>query len=352
MPVRRRWLGCFTGLSLLASASTFAEPPVTVPPSPSTPLISAEPAAQPDQNLRLSTHEQLLAVRRVLDAFTTSANPRHLGDAQRRLLSIPATQRTATFFLYRASLRQSLHQFKQARADLDAALALAPDTRQAHLMGFNIAIVQGQMAVAQRACAQLTQADLFRAACHAQLQALNGNPEAAFVALKAALSQQLLTASAQAKLWAVTTLADIAERRADYSEAETLWQLALSLKQGDLYARARLCELHVMQQQWQAAIRLTDNHLDIDNLAVCRARALQATGDGADLIAQLAQRFAEARWRGEILHKRAFAEYLLLMGNEPDEALAMARENWQHQRELPDERLLQRARLAAGQESG
>ena len=68
------------------------------------------------------------------------------------------------------------------------------------------------------------------------------------------------------------------------------------------------------------------------------------------LAAQLQQRFDEAKWRGEVLHKRTLAEYLLYVADRPAEALQVARDNWQSQREWPDRQLLLAAERASGEQ--
>ena len=81
-----------------------------------------------------------------------------------------------------------------------------------------------------------------------------------------------------------------------------------------------------------------------------RAIALQATGSGQakSLVESLDERFTEARWRGNLLHQRDYARFLLDIQQQPDAALAYAQENWQSQREPMDTRLLLRAAGATG----
>ena len=85
----------------------------------------------------------------------------------------------------------------------------------------------------------------------------------------------------------------------------------------------------------------------VDALAVSAAIAQKQLGEGEQLIAMLRKRFDEALWRGEILHKRAYAQFLLDIEQDAQAALVMAEENWAHQREWPDEVILARARAAS-----
>lgn len=61
---------------------------------------------------------------------------------------------------------------------------------------------------------------------------------------------------------------------------------------------------------------------------------------------RLRERFAEAKWRGAMLHKRDFARFQLDVEQQPEVALKFAMANWQSQREPPDTRLALRAAQA------
>jgi hypothetical protein len=67
----------------------------------------------------------------------------------------------------------------------------------------------------------------------------------------------------------------------------------------------------------------------------------------SELNSRLRQRFEEARWRGALLHARDVARFELDIENQPQEALRLAIENWESQREPLDARLLLRSALAA-----
>ena len=67
----------------------------------------------------------------------------------------------------------------------------------------------------------------------------------------------------------------------------------------------------------------------------------------AALKTRLNQRFEEARWRGNLLHKRDLARFLLDVENDPEAAFTYAWQNWQTQREPADTALILRASAAA-----
>jgi hypothetical protein len=68
--------------------------------------------------------------------------------------------------------------------------------------------------------------------------------------------------------------------------------------------------------------------------------------DGAALQAQLAARFASAQARGELLHAREAANFVLEQGDAAT-ALRLARQNWKTQREPADLRVLAMAGRAS-----
>ncbi|AKH68985.1 hypothetical protein IMCC21906_01307 [Spongiibacter sp. IMCC21906] len=328
---------------------SWAQPPLWSPEKADAVLISVPDNVITADDEATATKSPLVRAKAALARFSETTDPRYLGDAQRALLTVSPEKQNVEFFLYRASMYQSLHQFDEASTDLQAALNEEPANRQAQLMQFNIAFVQGDYAHADRACKKLSaSADLYAASCEAHLRAASGQAgpkeaKAAFTDLKRSLASRLLGESLQAQHWTVSTLADIAERATMYAEAEAMWRLAMTMQANDLYARDRLCELQLIRGNIQSALKVSEGFEKLDALAVCRATALKASGDAELLLADLTQRFNEAQWRGELLHKRAYAQYLLLMPNQEQNALSMAKRNWQNQRELPDERLLSAA---------
>ena len=62
---------------------------------------------------------------------------------------------------------------------------------------------------------------------------------------------------------------------------------------------------------------------------------------------QLRDRFAASRLRGDRVHLREEARFTLHLLNAPEEALKLAQENWQVQKEPSDIRVLFEAALAA-----
>lgn len=284
-----------------------------------------------------------------------SGDPRYLGYAQALIDRWPEDRLTDRLRVLRATLRQSLHQFDSARADLERVISGPSDTRQriqARLTLANLELVQGRYNEARQHC-QALQSDypgLIAKSCLASVKARTADPQKAYrnLAQQLAESKGRQPADSTSRLWTEGTLGDIAAQ-AGLPEAELHWRRVLQASPSDLYIRAQLSDWHLEQDQFGRVLTLTEGFEAVDTLAVIRAIAMKRTGHpGSDeLIRRLRQRFEEARWRGTLLHARDVARFLLDVENQPQAALRLAIENWESQREPLDTRLLLRAALAS-----
>jgi tetratricopeptide (TPR) repeat protein len=307
------------------------------------------------QTSDIRTAQQLAdQVRTHLQQARSEGDPRFLGYAQRLLQDWPADRMTDSLRVLRATLWQSLHRFDEAREDLNLVLNRDGDTRdhvQALLTLANLEIVQGRYAEALTACKKLEKLypGLIAASCEAQVLARTGQADSAYTELKALMQQAQGEGNITPMLWAEGTLADIAAQLG-LPVAEEHWRNVLAQDPDDLYSRTQLADWLIQKQRFEQAVALTEGYNDVDSLAVLRAIALQATGSGQakSLVESLDERFTEARWRGNLLHQRDYARFLLDIRRQPDAALTYAQENWQSQREPMDTRLLLRAAGATG----
>ena len=312
------------------------------------------PDLAPIQLTDIGTADQLAdRVKTHLQQARSEGDPRFLGYAQRLLQGWPTDQMTDSLRVLRATLWQSLHRFEDARADLNRVLAGDGRTQhhvQALLTLANLEIVQGRYADALPACNQFAEhyPGLIAASCQAQVLARTGQADAAYKDLKALTQQNQLRSNTTAMLWAEGTLADIAAQLGE-PIAEQHWRNVLALDPDDLYSRTQLADWLIQRERYGQAVALTKGYDNVDSLAVLRAIALQASGStqAKGLIETLDERFSEARWRGNLLHQRDYARFLLDLRQQPAEALKYASENWQDQREPMDTRLLLRAANAS-----
>lgn len=281
-------------------------------------------------------------------------DPRFLGYAERLLDALPDERMTDRLRVLKATWLQSLHRFDDARAELETVLN-NPDAQrrnriQALLTLANQEAVQGHYDKAAAACDRLmaTYSGLIAQSAVALVQARTGHADTAYQSLQRALEGQPRTGPV-ARAWVEGTLGDLAAQLG-LPAAEQHWRKTLQLDPTDLYSRAAYVDWLIQRQRYSEALALTKGYEKVDPLAVARTIALTAAGlpEARAMTDRMNERFREARWRGNLLHKRDYARYLLDIAGDPEEALVWARKNWVTQREPLDTRLLLRAALAAG----
>ena len=291
--------------------------------------------------------------KRAIEAARATGDPRFLGQAQAALgpwwtASDPPTPA----LVLRATLKQSQHDFAGALADLDRLLAIAPADAQARLTRATVLTVTGQYDKARRDCASLTTlaSPLVVAACDASPAALSGDVALAYRNLVQALERP--GEAPGLREWGETLAAEIAARRGDFIAAETHFRVAHALDPHDSYLRAAYADFLLDQRRPRDVLPLVRNETKNDSLLLRLALAEQALPDERVAFdrhrSELAARFEAARARGDSLHRREEARFRLAIENDARAALALARENWNVQREPADLRVLLEAAYAAG----
>ena len=286
-----------------------------------------------------------------LRRYQKLSDPRFLGRAQATLA--PWWGQAAPpheVLLLRATIRQSLHDFDDARADLDRAVAERPDDAQAQLIRAVVATVTADYARARGSCAAVARLSsaLVAAACTAPLDAIAGQADAAYANLAATLAAAR-GADAGVRGWARTTLAELALIRGDRAAAAGHLRVALELDAGDAYARDLLADIMLLEGRAADASALLAGLEAIDSHLVRRAIAERASGgpDAQKLVAAMRDRIAAAAARGDRIHLREEARFALAVDGDAAAALRLARDNWAVQKELADARLLAEAAVAA-----
>ena len=280
------------------------------------------------------------------------SDPRYLGRAQATLsrwwdLADPP----ASVLLLRATIRQSLHDFISARADLDRVIALRPDDAQAHLTRAVVATVTADYAAARDSCARVAELApaLIATTCSAQIDGVTGNAAAATTRLQHALDDAA-AADPSLRGWALSALAELSIVRGDNAAATAQFGAALALDPDDAYARAGLADVLMWSGRAPEASALLAGHEAIDNLLVRRAIAEHAAGgpEAAKWTRAMRDRIAAAAERGDRIHMREEARFDLEVEGDAPRALAIALDDWAVQKELADARLVAAAAIAAG----
>lgn len=303
-------------------------------------------AAAPDQ-VELAVELARADIRR----YQRLSDPRFLGRAQATLapwwtLAAPPHD----VLLLRATIRQSLHDFDGAKADLDRAVAERPDDAQAQLTRAVVATVTADYGKARASCAAVARlaGPLVAAACDAPLDAIAGQADAAYARLVNVLATAR-GADAGVRGWARTALAELALVRGDRDAAAAHLRTALQIDGSDAYARNLLADVLQLEGRAAEASALLAGLEAIDSHLVRRAIAEHAVhGPDADkLVAAMRDRIAAAATRGDRIHLREEAMFALAIDRDAAAALRLARDNWAVQKELADARLLAEAAVAA-----
>jgi tetratricopeptide (TPR) repeat protein len=304
--------------------------------------------AQDPTNLELAVR----LARRYIQIGRAESDPRYNGYAQAALQNWwnEATPPVEVLVL-RATLRQNRHDFDDALKDLSTALTIDPRNAQAWLTQAVILQVQGRLEAAHAACARLVPlaVPLVTATCLADVASVSGDAQQGYDMLSRALAAPA-TVDASPRLWSLTVLAEIAARIGDADEAERHFRAALALDTRDAYLLGAYADFLLDHGRAAETRDLLAGETRADPLFLRLVLAEKAIGvsDLRDHVAILSARFEASRMRGDTVHRREEARFLLHLANRPVEALSRAQENWQVQREPWDARLVLEAALAAG----
>ena len=304
--------------------------------------------AQNPTNLPLATE----VARRLISQARREADPRYLGQAEVALA--PWWNQAAPpvdVLVLRATIRQSLHDFPTALADLDAALAIDRHHAQAWLTKATVHTVRGEFEAARRACVPLLRLsdNLTATTAAATVASLTGEADRSLRLLGDTLARES-QAPVATRIWALTQLAETAERLGRVAEAEQHFRAALALSPHDPYLLGAYADFLMEQRRPAEVAVLLRDFTRMDGLLLRLAEAHAAVPKSPSLdseMAELTARFANARERGDRVHLREEARFHLRLLGQAATALQLARDNWGVQKEPADARLLLETARAA-----
>jgi len=279
-----------------------------------------------------------------------SGDLRFLGYAEAVLVSwVDAPTPDPAVLVLQATIQQSRHEFEPALMTLDRAIAARRDSPQAWLTRATVLRVMGRYAEAEQACLEFARlADpAVGAICRQGVLALHGNLAAAYDTL---LHQPAAGMGNAENAWRDSELGEMAVRLGNDSDAERWFQRVLALSSHDFYVRAAYADLLLRQHRPAEVLVLLKGQDSIEPLLLRIAiaqRQLRAP-ELAHSRTLLAAAFATETLRGEAVHRREQARYLLEVTAQPQQALEVALRNWQVQREPDDALVVIDAARAAG----
>ena len=289
-----------------------------------------------------------------LDRSRALGDPRFLGRAEAALAPWPVSPMAPPeVILLRAIILQSNHDFAGALSALAQVLHDRPKSAQAWLTRAAIYQAQANYSAAIADCGQFANLIIGLApdVCTASAMSLTGHAPLALRAVALSLTANASEAAREpaVAMWAMTLEAETAERLGDIS-AETRFARAMALDSHDPYLLGAWSDWLLDHGRANEVVGLLAGYTRIDLLLLRLTLAEQATHDPAlaGHVADLAARFEASRLRGDTVHRREEARFQLALLHQPAAALALARVNWNVQREPADARILLEAALAAG----
>jgi tetratricopeptide (TPR) repeat protein len=204
--------------------------------------------------------------RAYLDYGRDTGDARYLGRAEAVIAPWIAKQRpSGEALLVQATILQSRHQFAESRVILRGVLKRDPDNAQAWLTLSSVALVQGDMPEARRACAYLlgNLDGLVTAGCIGSWSAVNGNAESALHVIDALLAQEPNETPAL-KSWAHGLLADAAKYLGQNERADHEFKMALQFAPGDNFLLADYADFLLDNGRAREALSLVRGYAQSD----------------------------------------------------------------------------------------
>jgi predicted Zn-dependent protease len=310
-------------------------------------VLEEVPKSVPRSTAPLTADEAAVRARQLIDeARRSGGDPRLLGRAQATLapwwneVSPPPQLR-----ILRATLKQSFHDFEGALLDLDAQVAADPSDAQAWLTRATVLSVLARYPEAAASCERLASVSsaVVTGVCRAQVMGVTGRAKEAVALLES------LQPAAEERAWVLSVRGEVERWNGDDTRAEAALTQALAIDPTDTYSRLLLAQVLLDGEQPVRAAKLFEGRVVNDGELLMWVLALSAAKapEYEARRAELDERVAANRQRGETLHQREESRYALRLEGDSAKALELAVKNWAVQKEPADARVLLEAAVAA-----
>jgi Tfp pilus assembly protein PilF len=258
------------------------------------------------------------------------------------------SQVVAQALVLHATVLQSRHDFTGALLSLNRALALRPDDVQAWLTRATVLRVVGRYDESLAACQEVSRrgAESVAELCTQGVLGMTGGLPLAYERIRDLPAQG---SSVPERAWRASELGEMALRLGNEQEAEHWFRRGLELAPEDFYLRGAYADFLLRASRPQEVRTLLAGSENLEPLMLRLAIAQKSLHDPAlpGSRARLAAAFAAEMQRGDGVHRREQARFLLDVEEQPRAALSAALQNWETQREPEDVLILVRAAQAA-----
>ncbi len=252
--------------------------------------------------------------------------------------------------IFQAEIQQYFHQFDQA---LDTLSELG-ENASTDLLHASIYFTQGKFQQAHQHCKRLfgQVENLMALTCISQANSLQGELDKAYKVLTAAITH-IPSNSSHSRSWAYVTLAEMAERKADYETAKVFYEKALEINPVDIPTRIAYADILLQENNSLKTKTITLDYLHNDLLRLRYVRAInliennKAAEKNSEYL-KLKHRVEHYTEKNQHLHYDLLAEYYLYIKQDTGQALKWAKRHWQQQKTPRDARLLARVAQQAG----
>ncbi len=268
----------------------------------------------------------------------TDGDPRYYGMAQALLVPWSSAADVPVGLVEaRAEIQGFNHDFAGALRDYNQVLSRSADRSAARLARAVLLTVTGDVERAAADCDRLDVATDEGVLCRMTVSLAKGDGAAALALFD---EKHVLGAAA------TEVAAEAAELVGDVTRSEGLFRESLT-RADRSFTRVAFADSLLRQGRAKDALDVLPAASQNLGIMVRRAAALAAKGGGdeeaARLQAALEGIFALERERGEDVHRRELALFLLAVKKDPKAALPVARANWSKQKERIDALLLAEA---------